>query len=103
MHAFVAVYSIKISGQTFNKITRIFPLSIVVFWLEKFKQQHSNSSLKYNFKVQGAKPAHYNGKHYLENSDLHLCWDQMVLFQKQFWYFNIGPSQVKHFNFLIIF
>lgn len=92
MHVFVAVYSIKMSGQTFNKITRIFPLSTVVFQLEKFKQQHSDSSLKYNFKVQGGNPAHYNGKHYLGNSDLGLCWDQMALFQKQFSYFNLGPS-----------
>lgn len=55
MHAFVAVYSyhIKMSGQTLNKITRVFHLSTAVFQLEKFKQQHSDSSLKYNFKVQG--------------------------------------------------
>lgn len=56
MHAFVAVYSyhIKMPGQTFNKITRIFHLGTAVFQLEEFKQQHSDSnSLKYNFKVQG--------------------------------------------------
>lgn len=53
MHAFVAAHSyyIKTSGQTFNKITRIFHLSTAVFQVEK-GQTKGDSGLKYDLKVQ---------------------------------------------------